>query len=115
MEHSSGVERAQLVLLLDFYGGCLTEKQRQTAELFYQEDYSLGEIAALLGVTRQAVADSLRKAEQTLLSLEARTGLCARFRRQRELLLRLTALAAPLPGETGDEIRQILRQLRDEM
>ena len=39
-------------VLLDFYGPVLTDKQRVLLTEYYDEDLSLGEIAANLGITR---------------------------------------------------------------
>ena len=54
----------EFVLLLDCYGELLTERQREIAELYYNEDFSLSEIAQMQDITRQAVKDSLRHSEQ---------------------------------------------------
>ena len=40
-------------LLLDFYGGILTDKQLDALELYYNEDLSLAEIAQHTKITRQ--------------------------------------------------------------
>lgn len=48
--------------LYDFYSPLLTERQREMIELHYFDDWSLGEIAAHVGVSRQAVHDNLRRA-----------------------------------------------------
>ncbi|MFR7472294.1 MAG: sigma factor-like helix-turn-helix DNA-binding protein [Ruminococcus sp.] len=45
----------KLVLLLDCYGTLLTDRQRQMIQLYYDEDLSLGEIAQIIGISRQAV------------------------------------------------------------
>ena len=47
--------KVDLALLSDFYGGLLTEKQRRVLSLYCEEDYSLGEISAEAGISRQAV------------------------------------------------------------
>ena len=46
--------------LYDCYGALLTENQQKCLELHYLQDLSLGEIAAELSVSRQAVNDMLR-------------------------------------------------------
>jgi len=56
--------------LLTFYGDLLTEKQRIYIELYYAEDYSLGEIAENFDVSRQAVYDNIRRTEKSLLKYE---------------------------------------------
>ena len=53
-------------LLYDYYGELLTEKQRQLFDLYYDQDYSLSEIAAAAGISRQGVHDTLARAEQLL-------------------------------------------------
>jgi hypothetical protein len=52
--------------LYDIYGALLTERQRKCLELHFLQDWSLGEIAAEFGVSRQAVNDILRRSEETL-------------------------------------------------
>lgn len=61
--------------LYDYYQALLTEKQRKYLDLYYREDYSLGEIAANLGVSRQAVYDNIHRSEQTLMHYEAALAL----------------------------------------
>lgn len=39
----------EITVLYDFYGDLLTEKQQEVIELYYNEDLSLAEIAALFG------------------------------------------------------------------
>lgn len=56
--------------LLIFYGDLLTEKQRVYIELYYAEDFSLGEIAEHFDVSRQAVYDNIRRTEKSLLKYE---------------------------------------------
>lgn len=57
-------------ILMDYYGGMLTEKQRELAELYYNDDLSLGEIAQITGITRQGVHDSIKRTEALLLEYE---------------------------------------------
>lgn len=88
---------ARRTMLLDFYGDLLTEKQREYFDLHYNSDLSLYEIAEQSGVSRQAVWDIIRRAEQSLNEFEAKTGLVARASRRREMVEKLRAAAHRLP------------------
>lgn len=94
---SSGATRAEIALLLDFYGNALTERQRRTAELYFQEDLSLAEIAEMTGITRQGVRDGLKKAEKALFGLEESLGIAERFLKQKKALTEARAAAERLP------------------
>ena len=86
----------EIALLYDFYGGLLTEKQREYIELRYNDDLSLTEIAEAEGVSRQGARDALLRAEKTLRDAEAETGLYARFGTMAADVDRLCALARKL-------------------
>lgn len=103
VDAASGATRAEIALLLDFYGNTLTERQRRTAELYFQEDLSLAEIADMTGITRQGVRDGLKKAEKALFDLEEKVGIAARFLRQRKALAEALALAQALPDSKEKE------------
>ena len=84
------------VRMFDCYKGLLTDRQRDVMELYYNEDYSLSEIASVLGITRQAVSDSLRHSRAILQDTEEKLGLAGRMDALREVLgeLRDTAGAS---------------------
>ncbi len=71
------------VLLLDCYGELLTERQQNIAELYYNEDFSLSEIAEMQHITRQAVRDSLRHSENILSQTEQKLGMAERILQMR--------------------------------
>lgn len=71
--------------LLDVYGEFLNEKQRKILMYYYDEDLSLSEIAENEGVTRQGVADLVKRGKEALYSLEERCGYCEKFSRLKEL------------------------------
>ena len=79
--------------LLDLYGDVLTEKQRDVMVQYYNDDYSLAEIAENFGITRQGVRDAIKRGEATLLELEEKIGFAARSRALREGISQLEALA----------------------
>jgi len=72
--------------LYDIYGALLTEHQRKCLELHYLQDLSLGEIAAELGVSRQAINDILRRAEESLEQYEEKLKLLAQEKKKTEIL-----------------------------
>ena len=47
-------------ILFSYYGDLLTEKQKEVFIAYYEEDYSLAEIAESLGISRNAVHDALK-------------------------------------------------------
>jgi len=104
VDTASGATRAEIALLLDFYGNALTERQRRTAEMYFQEDLSLAEIAEVTGITRQGVRDGLKKAENALFGLEERLGIAARFLRQRKALTEAKETAERLPDSEEKRI-----------
>ena len=89
LQQERGAEMAknlEFVLLLDCYGELLTERQKEIAELYYNEDFSLSEIAQIQHITRQAVSDSLRHSEQILQQTEEKLGMAGRIRQMRNCL-----------------------------
>ena len=64
----------ELALLLDYYGGMLTDKQKECFDMRYNQDLSLAEIGQELGVSRQAVCDNLTRTEALLRRMEENIG-----------------------------------------
>ncbi len=101
-------------MLFDFYGDLLTDKQREYYDLHYMSDLSLFEIAEMNGTSRQAVWDIIRRAEQTLREIEAKTGLVARAMQRRAAVAEIAALTGTLPdSETKRGIIRRLEQLEE--
>ena len=67
MELSKTVE---LGLLLDTYGEMLTSKKREMLSMYVNENMSYQEIADLLNISKPAVLDSIKVAENKLLEYE---------------------------------------------
>ena len=74
-------KKVDLAFLSAFYGGLLTDKQRQVLSLHCEEDLSLGEIAEEVGISRQAVHETITRAASRLNEMESSLGMAARFRR----------------------------------
>ena len=97
----------QISYLLDFYGDILPERKRWVMESYYNGDLSLGEIADEMGVTRQAVRETVKKTEEMLFFYEEKLGLMQRFNETRERVSRVAALCEQIDGE--DEVVRALR------
>lgn len=69
----------KLVILLDFYGGLLTDKQAEALDCYYNQDLSLSEIAEIMGISRQGVMAFLKQGEKHLRSFEEKLSLAQRF------------------------------------
>ena len=72
------MDAMEIVLLYDYYGELLTERQKECFEMRYYQDLSLGEIGDELGISRQGVHDNLARTEALLRNMEAKTGCVAR-------------------------------------
>lgn len=72
--------------LFDFYQALLTPKQRNYMEMYYLEDYSLGEISELFQVSRQAVYDNIKRTEAMLETYEKKLHLYAKFEKRLTLI-----------------------------
>ena len=88
-----------MILLLDFYGDMLTEKQRDFISFYYNDDLSLAEIAENVGITRQGVRDAIKRAESQLIEMEERVGFVARFEQIKAGLSKISKKAGRINEE----------------
>jgi len=72
--------RVEVGCLYDYYGACLTPRQRSFIEQYINEDLSLGEISEQEGISRQGVRDSIRRSVDILFGLENKLGMLRRAR-----------------------------------
>lgn len=79
-------ESIEIALLLDFYGQLLTPRQYEILDLHYNNDFSLGEIAEQLEISRQGVHDGVKKGKEALKRYEEKLGLVKRFTKHDETL-----------------------------
>ncbi len=61
--------------LYDCYGNLLKENQATVIDLYYNQDFSLGEIAEELNMSRAGVHDTLKRAEKNLVEFEEKLSL----------------------------------------
>lgn len=109
-------ERLRVIMLFDAYSGLLSERRRMLLQLYYLRDLSLGEIAEMLKVTRQAVFDSLHRSvdelerlEQSLHTLELRRAVAERTA---VLERAVKGLAGRVDPQTVDHLLESVAALR---
>ena len=73
------MKEIKFLKLFDLYSPLLTDNQKEIFEAYYCYDLSLAEIAAERGVSRQSVADALRKTRNELESAETKLGFENKF------------------------------------
>lgn len=86
-------------LLLDAYGGLLTEKQRLACEMILMQDLSLSEAAETLGVSRQGVHDLVTRSKEHMEETERSLGLLEKENRRERMALLLQENKARLPED----------------
>lgn len=75
MDGPRRLERSvEIGTLCAFYGGLLTDRQLEALRLYYEEDYSLGEIADQFGVSRQNVHELITRSAAKLRRYEEALG-----------------------------------------
>ena len=72
-------------MLLAFYRNLLNDKQAEMLESYYDHDLSLSEISENVGMSRQGVRDTIKRAEQQLSEYEEKLGLIKKTNRLQEL------------------------------
>ena len=108
------MDALEMTLLFDYYGGMLTEKQRQVLALHCEEDLSLGEIAQEVSVSRQGVHDMLTRAAAKLFDMEEKLGVAERFSRMQEGLEKCREAMAKKRYDEAEKLLDKLIQLDQE-
>ena len=101
----------EIVLLYDCYGGMLTEKQREYIEMRYNQDLSLGEIAEMQGVSRQAVNDNLTRTEALLRRMEENIGCVKRYKLARNAISEIRNAATVLDASSDPAVCVLAQQI----
>ena len=105
------MDTTELILLYDYYGALLTDRQRECFELRYNQDLSLGEIGQELGISRQGVHDNLTRTEALLLNMEEKTGCVRRDLACRRASGKILKLACQLADHEDKQISDLARQI----
>ncbi|MBQ3177126.1 MAG: DNA-binding protein [Clostridia bacterium] len=103
-------------LLMDLYGQVLSERKRDLLDYYYNEDYSLAEIAEITGISRQGIRESVKKSEAELRALDDSLQLVERTQSlERKIAALRDQMRAVLEEPLEDSVRNKLEQIRSAM
>ena len=103
----------RISILCDIYGSLLTDKQKDVLDLYYNDNLSLSEIAEEINITRQAVRDSIVKAEKKLYSFEENLGLMEKMKKQKEIIADLNEIQTEVNSSIKIKIDNIIQKIND--
>ncbi|WP_053956974.1 YlxM family DNA-binding protein [Inediibacterium massiliense] len=103
----------QMSLLYDFYGQLLTKKQQEILELYYGNDFSLGEISEELGVSRQAIYDTIKRTEKLLFAYEEKLGLLKKFLLNKKQVEEILSIVEKI--EKNENIQSSISYIEEEI
>lgn len=112
-------EKLTQAYLFDFYGEMLNEHQRRIYEDFVFNDLSLGEIAGEEGISRQGVADMVKRCDKKLRDYEDKLHLVEKFISIKSDVERIKGLAGEFKKSNDilimNEIELISNQIIEEL
>lgn len=79
------MDRVELNNLFDLYESLLTKREKEIFKYYYQDDYSLGEIAENLNISRTAVFNAIKNVTEKLTEYEKKLKLL-----QKQIILKET-------------------------
>lgn len=89
----------EISVLLDLYGKLLTEKQYDMLDLYYNDDFSLAEIAEHYDISRQGVHDSIKRGEELLINYEKVLKLSENQQKYQDILIEFKSQALDVLNE----------------
>lgn len=100
-------------LLYDFYGELLNENQHEVMTMYHEDNLSLSEIAEELGMTRQAVHYTLKKAENKLEEYDEKLGLVKTYKVNQDKVAKAIELTKQLGSKAGKaaEAEPLVKQI----
>lgn len=96
-----------MTMLYDFYGNLLTDKQKDLFDLYFNEDLTLSEISANVGISRQGVRDGLVRAEKLLRDTEDKLGLVGRYSSLQYNIDTMNAAISEIAAINSNEVKNI--------
>ncbi len=104
------MDRFEISTLRSYYGALLTQRQNDLLVMHYDEDLSFGEIANIVGISRQAVLDGINKGEKHLCEYEQKLRLVEKDKKMHAVIDSLEKV----DNKTAKNCAQQLRLLMEE-
>lgn len=101
----------EISILLQIYKDILTEKQFEILDQYYNNDYSLSEIAENYNITRQAVRDNIKNGEAKLYDLENKLNLMKKNEKQQKILEEIVTKLDNLEIQDKEKVNSIKVEL----
>ena len=109
-------KNVKVSILCQIYGKLLTEKQYNFLDDYYNNDFSLSEIAENYSITRQAVRDNIMKGEAKLFEYEEKLGIMKKTINQEQQIVKILSELGKIQTKFSDEkIASILENVKKEL
>ena len=109
-------KKVEISILCQIYGKLLTEKQYEVINDYYNNDFSLSEIAENNNITRQAVRDMIKKGESKLFEFEEKLLIMKKMQKQEKQIQEIIAeLNKIKEGSSDKKIEKILNNITKEL
>ena len=109
IEVTMASKNLEISVLCDIYSSLLPEKQRLSLDYYYNEDFSLSEIAEHAGISRQGVRDQIKHAEAQLYEFEKALGLYKKSQITEKIL---SEMEAEIKETNNSRLTALIEQLR---
>ena len=109
-------KKVEISMLCQLYGKLLTEKQFEFLNDYYNNDYSLSEIAENNNITRQAVRDIIKKGEKKLFEYEEKLLFMKKTLTQEQKIQSVLEELTKIQKNSSDKkIEHILNSIKKEL
>lgn len=99
--------------LFSYYGVLLTPHQQEILRDYYENDYSMQEIAENFGISKAAVSDLISRCSKQMLDYEKKLGLIEKDRKRGKILQEMSECDDPVTKKYAFLLNQIEEEKTD--
>ena len=104
------MDRFEVSTLWSYYGALLAQRQNDMLVMHYDEDLSFGEIANIVGISRQAVLDGINKGEKHLCEYEQKLRLVEKDRKMHAVIDSLACIDDDRAKQCAQQLKLLLEE-----